>query len=110
MPELRGGSGTKSGGYIHKVGYHASLAIVEQLARDPTLASFSPDMADILVVPANDVPPSPGPEEVECFVQTCGVRVSEQHLRVRGLLDYRQVDKRRTPLCWRGVRWSSYRY
>jgi hypothetical protein len=63
--ELRGGIGTKSGGYIQKIGYHASLAIVEQLARDPTLAAFSPDLADILVVPANGVPPNPGAEEAE---------------------------------------------
>jgi hypothetical protein len=63
--ELRGGIGTKSGGYIQKIGYHASLAIVEQLARDPSLAAFSPDLADILVVPANGVGPSPGTEEAE---------------------------------------------
>ena len=63
--ELRGGIGTKSGGYIQKIGYHASLAIVEQLARDPTLAAFSPELADILVVPANGVPPNPGAEEAQ---------------------------------------------
>lgn len=63
--ELRGGIGTKSGGYIQKIGYHASMAIVEQLAKDPTLAAFSPDLADILVVPANGVPPSPGPGEAD---------------------------------------------
>ena len=63
--ELRGGIGTKSGGYIQKIGYHASMAIVEQLARDPSLAAYSPDMADILVVPANGLPPSPGPGEAE---------------------------------------------
>jgi len=63
--ELRGGIGTKSGGYIQKIGYHASMAIVEQLARDPSLAAYSPDMADILVVPANGVPPNPGAEEAE---------------------------------------------
>jgi hypothetical protein len=63
--ELRGGIGTKSGGYIQKIGFHASMAIVEQLARDPSLAAFSPDLADILVVPANGLPPSPGPGEAE---------------------------------------------
>jgi hypothetical protein len=60
--ELRGGIGTKSGGYIQKIGYHASYAIVEELARDPTLSAFDPDMADILVIPANGVRPSPGNE------------------------------------------------
>lgn len=60
--ELRGGIGTKSGGYIQKIGYHASYAIVEELAKDPTLSAFDPDMADILVVPANGVRPSPGNE------------------------------------------------
>lgn len=63
--ELRGGLGTKSGGYIQKIGYHASIAIVEELAKDPTLAGFDPDMADILVVPANGVPPSQGPGETD---------------------------------------------
>ena len=63
--ELRGGIGTKSGGYIQKIGYHASMAIVEQLAKDPTLGGFSPDMADVLVVPANGVPPSTGPGEAD---------------------------------------------
>lgn len=63
--ELRGGIGTKSGGYIQKIGFHASMAIVEQLAKDATLAGFSPDLADVLVVPANGVRPSPGPGEAE---------------------------------------------
>jgi hypothetical protein len=58
--ELRGGIGTKSGGYIQKIGFHASMAIVEELAKDPTLSSFDPDLADVLVVPANGVGPSPG--------------------------------------------------
>lgn len=58
--ELRGGIGTKSGGYIQKIGYHASYAIVEELARDPSLSAFDPNMADILVIPANEIPPSPG--------------------------------------------------
>ncbi|MGK6308284.1 M14 family zinc carboxypeptidase [Variovorax sp. DT-64] len=63
--ELRGGIGTKSGGYIQKIGYHASMAIVEQLAKDPTLGGFSPDMADVLVVPANGQPPATGPGEAD---------------------------------------------
>lgn len=63
--ELRGGIGTKSGGYIQKIGYHASMAIVEQLARDPALAAYDPALADVLVVPANGVPPSRGPGEGE---------------------------------------------
>ena len=63
--ELRGGIGTKSGGYIQKIGYHASMAIVEELAKDPTLGGFSPDMADVLVVPANGVPPGQGQGETE---------------------------------------------
>lgn len=63
--ELRGGMGTKAGGYIQKIGWHASMAIVEQLARDPSLAAYDPALADILVVPANGVPPSRGPGEAE---------------------------------------------
>jgi hypothetical protein len=58
--ELRGGIGTRSGGYIQKIGYHASMAIVEELAKDATLSAFNPDLADILVVPANGVRPDPG--------------------------------------------------
>jgi hypothetical protein len=61
--ELRGGIGTKSGGYIQKIGFHASLAIVRELAKDPTLSAYDPALADILVVPANGVRPSPGPGE-----------------------------------------------
>lgn len=61
--ELRGGIGTKAGGYIQKIGYHASMAIVQELAKDPTLAAFDPELADILVVPANGVRPSPGQGE-----------------------------------------------
>jgi hypothetical protein len=60
--ELRGGIGTKSGGYIQKIGYHASYAIVEELAKDPSLSAFDPNLADVLVVPANEVGPSPGNE------------------------------------------------
>ena len=51
--ELRGGIGTKSGGYIQKIGYHASMAIVEELAKSPTLVHVDPDDAEILVMPAN---------------------------------------------------------
>ena len=58
--ELRGGIGTKSGGYIQKIGYHAASAILQELAKDPTLGSFDPNQADVLVVPANGVPPSTG--------------------------------------------------
>jgi predicted deacylase len=63
--ELRGDIGTKSGGYIQKIGFHASLAIVREMAKDPTLSAFSPDLADILVVPANGQGPSPGPGETD---------------------------------------------
>lgn len=63
--ELRGGIGTKSGGYIQKIGYHASMAIVEQLARDPSLSSFDPAQADVLVVPANGVRRTHGPGETD---------------------------------------------
>jgi hypothetical protein len=58
--ELRGGIGTRSGGYIQKIGYHASMAIVEELAKDKTLSAFDPEMADILVIPANGRGPNPG--------------------------------------------------
>ncbi|MET0442468.1 MAG: M14 family zinc carboxypeptidase [Casimicrobiaceae bacterium] len=58
--ELRGGIGTKSGGYIQKIGYHASMSIVEQLALDKTLSAFDPDLADVLVIPANGERPNPG--------------------------------------------------
>jgi hypothetical protein len=61
--ELRGGIGTKSGGYIQKIGYHASYAIVRELAKDPELVAYDPNLADVLVKPANGLPPSPGPGE-----------------------------------------------
>jgi len=61
--ELRGGIGTKSGGYIQKIGFHASLAIVREMANDPTLMAYSPDLADVLVVPANGQGPTQGPGE-----------------------------------------------
>ena len=43
-----------------KIGSHASTAILEELAKDPTLGSFDPNLADVLVVPANGVPPGNG--------------------------------------------------
>lgn len=49
----------------HRIGFHAALAIVEEAAKDPTLAAFDPALADILVVPANGVPPDRGPGEAE---------------------------------------------
>jgi predicted deacylase len=58
--ELRGGIGTKSGGYIQKIGYHASMAIVTELAKDPALSAHDPALADVLVTPANGVRPNPG--------------------------------------------------
>lgn len=61
--ELRGGIGTKSGGYIQKIGYHAAMAIVTAMAADPTLSAYNPELADVLVVPANGV--RPGDEEGE---------------------------------------------
>jgi hypothetical protein len=63
--ELRGGIGTKSGGYIQKIGYHASMAIVTEMAKDAKLLGYDPTQADVLVVPANGVSPSPGPGEGE---------------------------------------------
>jgi hypothetical protein len=58
--ELRGGIGTKSGGYIQKIGFHAAHAIVSEMAKDPTLAGYDPTQADVLVVPANGQRPAPG--------------------------------------------------
>jgi hypothetical protein len=58
--ELRGGLGTRSGGYIQRIGYHAALAIAEALARDATLSAYDPNLADVLVAPANGQPPSQG--------------------------------------------------
>ena len=52
--ELRGGIGTKSGGYIQKIGYHASMAIVEELAKSATLAHSTRPCAEQLVIPANE--------------------------------------------------------
>lgn len=60
--ELRGGIGTKSGGYIQKIGYHASWAILEELAKDATLEHIDPALAEVLVIPADGVRPNPGNE------------------------------------------------
>lgn len=62
--ELRGGIGTKSGGYIQKIGYHASYQVLSELARDPGLLGFDPAMAEQLVLPANGLP-RPGQGESE---------------------------------------------
>jgi Zinc carboxypeptidase len=81
--ELRGGLGTKSGGYIQKIGYHASYAIIEELARDPSLSAFDPNLADVLVIPANGVRPSPGNEGeaiVDGLVQNPVDDFDDQHL------------------------------
>jgi hypothetical protein len=58
-------------------------AIVEELAKDATLAAFDPNMADILVVPANELPPSPGNEGeviVEGLVADPAAGADDQHL------------------------------
>jgi len=39
------------------------MAIVREMAKDPSLSSFDPDTADVLVVPASGVRPSTGPAE-----------------------------------------------
>ena len=62
--ELRGGIGTKSGGYIQKIGYHASYQVLHELARDPGLTGFDPNQAEVLVLPANGQP-RPGQGESE---------------------------------------------
>ena len=36
------------------------MSIVEQLALDKTLSAFNPDLADVLVIPANGERPNPG--------------------------------------------------
>jgi hypothetical protein len=81
--ELRGGIGTKSGGYIQKIGYHASMAIVEELAKSATLAHVDPNLAEVLVIPANGVRPSPGNEGeaiVDGYVKAPLDDVDDEHL------------------------------
>lgn len=79
--ELRGGIGTKSGGYIQKIGYHASMAIVDELAKSASLAHVDPNDAEVLVIPANGVPPRGG-EEGEAIVDGTGGPADDddQHL------------------------------
>jgi hypothetical protein len=81
--ELRGGIGTKSGGYIQKIGYHASWAIVQELARDAALSHIDPNLAEVLVIPANGVRPSPGNEGeaiVDGYVAAPADDVDDGHL------------------------------
>jgi predicted deacylase len=81
--ELRGGIGTKSGGYIQKIGYHASLAIVEELAKNAALSHIDPNLAEVLVIPANSVRPSPGNEGeaiVQGYVAAPEDDVDDEHL------------------------------
>ena len=81
--ELRGGIGTKSGGYIQKIGYHASMAIVEELAKSATLAHIDPNLAEVLVIPANGVPPrqsSQGEAIVDGYVEAPQDDVDDDHL------------------------------
>jgi hypothetical protein len=81
--ELRGGIGTKSGGYIQKIGYHASLAILEELAKDAALSQIDPSLAEVLVIPANGVRPNPGNQGeaiVDGYVAAPADDVDDQHL------------------------------
>jgi hypothetical protein len=81
--ELRGGIGTKSGGYIQKIGYHASLAIVQELAKNAALAHIDPSLAEVLVIPANSVPPRPadqGEAIVDGYVEAPQDDVDDHHL------------------------------
>ena len=81
--ELRGGIGTKSGGYIQKIGYHASMAIVEELAKSATLAHIDPNLAEVLVIPANGVPPrgeGEGEAIVDGYVEAPQDDVDDDHL------------------------------
>lgn len=66
--ELRGGIGTKSGGYIQKIGYHAAYAVLHELGRDARLSGFDPSQAEVLVLPANGQGPRPGQGESEPIV------------------------------------------
>jgi predicted deacylase len=80
--ELRGGIGTKSGGYIQKIGYHASMAIVEELAKSATLAHVDPSRAEQLVIPANNQEAHQGPGEaiVDGYVESPQDDVDDHHL------------------------------
>jgi hypothetical protein len=80
--ELRGGIGTKSGGYIQKIGYHASLAIVEELAKSATLAHVDPARAEQLVIPANEEEAHQGEGEsiVNGIVEGAQDYVDDHHL------------------------------
>ena len=80
--ELRGGIGTKSGGYIQKIGYHASMAIVEQLAQSATLAHVDPNLAEQLVVLANGEEAHQGAGEaiVDGYVAAPVDDVDDRHL------------------------------
>jgi zinc carboxypeptidase len=80
--ELRGGIGIKSGGYIQKIGYHASMAIVEQLAQSATLAHIEPNLAEQLVVLANGEEAHQGEGEaiVDGYVAAPMDDVDDHHL------------------------------
>ncbi|HKO57230.1 MAG TPA: M14 family zinc carboxypeptidase [Thermoanaerobaculia bacterium] len=79
--ELRGGIGIKSGGYIQKIGYHASLAIVEELAKNATLSHVDPALAEILVIPANGEEAHSGGEAiVDGYVEAPQDGVDDGHL------------------------------
>ena len=81
--ELRGGIGTKSGGYIQKIGYHASMAIVEELAKSATLAHVDPNLAEVLVIPANEEEAhqsSQGEAIVNGYVEAPQDDVDDDHL------------------------------
>jgi predicted deacylase len=80
--ELRGGIGIKSGGYIQKIGYHASLAIVEELAKNAALSHVDPNLAEVLVIPANGEEAHTGEGEaiVDGYVQAPQDGVDDGHL------------------------------
>ena len=81
--ELRGGIGTKSGGYIQKIGYHASMAIVEELAQRARRSRIRPGLApNMLVIPANEEEAHQGEGEsiVNGFVDGPQDYVDDHHL------------------------------
>jgi hypothetical protein len=80
--ELRGGIGIKSGGYIQKIGYHASMAIVEELAKSATLAHVDPNQAEVLVIPANGEEAHQGEGEatVDGYVEAPQDDADDHHL------------------------------